>query len=92
MLALFTGVPQTALIELMNSAGRSSIRSEFAAGNTPSWYLALPSPVKSYIESINKAIATGGTEYTGTDKAPEIPNCKDPLAANMRVVCADERF
>lgn len=76
MLAVFTGVPQDVLMDLMNPEARASIKSEFAAGNTPSWYQALPTPVRSYIESINKAIATGGTEYTGTEKAPEIPDCR----------------
>lgn len=76
MLAIFTGVPQDVLVDLMNSDGRKSIKAEFDAGATPSWYIALPFPVKSYIESINKALATGGNDYTGTEKAPEIPNCK----------------
>lgn len=74
MLAIFTGVPQKVLIDLMNPAGRSSIASEFAAGNTPSWYNDLPTPVKSYIESIHEAIKTGGNDYTGTEAPPQIPN------------------
>lgn len=43
------------------------------AGATPSWYQALLSPVKSYIISIQAAIATGGNAYTGTYSAPVIP-------------------
>lgn len=71
--AIMTGVPAFVLVQLINPSGRSSIAAEFMAGATPSWYQALPSPVKSYIISIQAAIATGGNAYTGTYSAPAIP-------------------
>lgn len=74
MLAIFTGVPQDVLIDLINPVARESMKSQFAAGNTPSWYEALPTPVKEYIQSINKAIKTGGNDYTGTEGPVVIPN------------------
>ncbi|OCK79490.1 hypothetical protein K432DRAFT_393859 [Lepidopterella palustris CBS 459.81] len=73
MAAIMTGVPASVLVQLINPAGRSSIASEFKAGETPAWYSALPEPVKSYIVSIQAAIATGGNAYTGIDTAPIIP-------------------
>ncbi|KAF2756473.1 hypothetical protein EJ05DRAFT_501978 [Pseudovirgaria hyperparasitica] len=69
MLAIFTGVPQTVLAQLVDPSARASIASEFAAGNTPDWYNELPSGVKSYVQSINEAIKTGGNDYT-----PPVPD------------------
>ncbi|OCL13907.1 hypothetical protein AOQ84DRAFT_411041 [Glonium stellatum] len=73
MAAIMTGVPASVLVQLISPSGRSSIAAEFKAGATPSWYQALPSPVKSYIISIQAAIATGGNAYTGTELALAIP-------------------
>lgn len=67
-----TGVPAFVLVQLINPSGRSSIAAEFMAGAAPSWYQALPSPVKSYIISIQAAIATGGNAYTGIYSAPVV--------------------
>ncbi|PSN63658.1 hypothetical protein BS50DRAFT_647297 [Corynespora cassiicola Philippines] len=86
MLAIFTGVPQDVLVDLINPIGRASIASEFGAGNTPEWYQALPTPLKSYLESIHAAIKTGGNDYTGTEAPPEIPNFTatvGPLASGI---------
>jgi hypothetical protein len=64
-----TGVPGSVLGELANPTARSSIASEFKAGNTPQWYINLPSEVKSYISSLQTATATGcSATTTATDE------------------------
>lgn len=64
--AIITAVPASVLLELAQPSLRSSIASEFRAGNTPAWYQTLPTPVKSYIESLNTQIAAGGVDLNAT--------------------------
>jgi hypothetical protein len=70
MKALITGVPPTVLVELVDKQSRSSLASEFAAGNTPAWYENLPDAAKSYIEGIGTQTASGAltatTQWTPT--------------------------
>ncbi|PYI07899.1 hypothetical protein BO78DRAFT_278752, partial [Aspergillus sclerotiicarbonarius CBS 121057] len=55
---VITAVPPTALAQLFVPAKRSALASEFQAGNTPDWYKALPTDVKSYISVVKREIAT----------------------------------
>jgi len=61
---IITAVPASVIVDLSQPSLRSSIASEFKAGNTPSWFLALPSDVKSYIESLQTQIAGGGVNLS----------------------------
>ncbi|KAF2717553.1 hypothetical protein K431DRAFT_232871, partial [Polychaeton citri CBS 116435] len=58
---LRTALPTSLIYEaLTNPAAVSSeIASEFAAGQTPSWYSALPSDVQTILQPNASAIATG---------------------------------
>ncbi|OAL50087.1 hypothetical protein IQ07DRAFT_644333 [Pyrenochaeta sp. DS3sAY3a] len=76
--AIFTGIPQSVIVELLNPQYVASYKSNLAAGNTPSWYAALPTDLQAYLVSINRAIATGGNAYTGTEVAPTIPGYVTP--------------
>lgn len=57
---LQTALPSSLFQEaLTNSAAVSSqIASEFAAGETPSWYSAIPSDIKTYLNPSNSAAAS----------------------------------
>jgi hypothetical protein len=63
---IITAVPASVLVQLAQPSLRSSIASEFRAGNTPAWYQTLPPPVKSYIESLQTQIAGGGVNLSAT--------------------------
>jgi len=56
---ILTAVPGSVLANLSNPRARSSIASEMKAGNTPSWYNAMPTEIKSYISSIQASTPTG---------------------------------
>jgi len=71
--AIITGVPASALVQLAQPSGRSAIAAEFKAGSTPVWYQTLPSPVKSYIESLNTQIAAGHVDLNATASTFSFP-------------------
>lgn len=58
---ILTAVPGSILGNLANANGRSAISDAFKAGNTPSWYQAMPTEVQSYISSLNANKGTGCT-------------------------------
>ena len=82
MPVIITAVPASIIAELAVPSQRSSIASEFRAGNTPSWYLTLPSAVKSYIESLQTQIAAGNVDLSATPS-------NIPFAAATAVAGAD---
>ncbi|RJE21401.1 hypothetical protein PHISCL_06271 [Aspergillus sclerotialis] len=61
---IISAVPPTVLVDLVNPARRSSLASEFKAGNTPSWYGSLPTDVKSYLSVVKKQISEGALTAT----------------------------
>ncbi|KAL4952301.1 hypothetical protein BDW69DRAFT_23593 [Aspergillus filifer] len=63
---IITAVPPTVLAQLMMPSGRSSIASEFSAGNTPTWYEDLPSEVKSYVLAMKSQVAAGDVDLNTT--------------------------
>ncbi|KAL4863445.1 hypothetical protein BDV12DRAFT_206451 [Aspergillus spectabilis] len=63
---IITAVPPTVLAQLLLPTGRSSIASEFQAGNTPSWYENLPSEVKSYVLAIKSQAGAGNVNLSAT--------------------------
>jgi hypothetical protein len=70
---IITGVPVSILVELAQPALRSSIASEFRAGNTPQWYQTLTTAVKSYIESLQSFIADGQYNPSATQPTYSFP-------------------
>ncbi|KAL2826311.1 hypothetical protein BDW59DRAFT_161150 [Aspergillus cavernicola] len=64
--AIITAVPPTVLAQLLLPTGRSSIASEFQAGNTPSWYEHLPSDVKSYVLAMKSQVSAGNVNLSAT--------------------------
>ncbi|OGM41926.1 hypothetical protein ABOM_009828 [Aspergillus bombycis] len=62
--------PPSALAQLVVPAQRSALASEIDAGHTPSWYLALPSDVKSYMAEVKKEMADGALTATTGKYAP----------------------
>jgi hypothetical protein len=64
---ILTAVPASVIAQLANPNGRASIHSEFQAGNTPAWFEAMPTGVRSYILSLQENTPTGCTATpTGT--------------------------
>ncbi|KAL5337233.1 hypothetical protein BJX70DRAFT_399876 [Aspergillus crustosus] len=63
---IITAVPPTVLAQLLLPTGRSSIASDFQAGNTPSWYEDLPSEVKSYVLAIKSQVGAGNVNLSAT--------------------------
>ncbi|KAL4945728.1 hypothetical protein BDV06DRAFT_218974 [Aspergillus oleicola] len=63
---IITAVPPTVLAQLMMPSGRSSIASDFSAGNTPTWYEDLPSEVKSYVLAMKSQAAAGDVDLNTT--------------------------
>ncbi|KAL2827682.1 hypothetical protein BJY01DRAFT_135572 [Aspergillus pseudoustus] len=63
---IITGVPPTVLAQLLIPSSRSSIASEFQAGNTPDWYSELPSEVKSYVAAIRSQVGAGNVNLSAT--------------------------
>ncbi|KAJ5153509.1 uncharacterized protein N7482_009987 [Penicillium canariense] len=61
---LLSVVPVTVLLELVDAQSRSSLASEFRAGNTPAWYNSLPADVKSYISVVKSQILGGALTAT----------------------------
>ncbi|KAI9376117.1 hypothetical protein BJX61DRAFT_531079 [Aspergillus egyptiacus] len=61
---IITAVPPTVLAQLLLPSGRSSIASEFQAGNTPDWYEDLPSEVKSYVLAMKSQVAGGSVNLS----------------------------
>ncbi|KAF9891608.1 hypothetical protein FE257_003619 [Aspergillus nanangensis] len=64
--AIITGVPPTIIAKLALPAARSSLASEFKAGNTPAWYQALPDSVKDYVKSMNSQVKAGAVNLSAT--------------------------
>lgn len=50
----------------MNPAARSSVASEFEAGNTPAWYSSIPPDIKSWFQQFAAEMATGSPVFTVT--------------------------
>ncbi|RDW86972.1 uncharacterized protein DSM5745_03614 [Aspergillus mulundensis] len=63
---IITAVPPTVLAQLLVPTGRSSIASEFQAGNTPSWYEDLPTDVKSYVLAMKSQVDEGDVDLNAT--------------------------
>ncbi|KAI0178132.1 hypothetical protein BJ166DRAFT_40139 [Pestalotiopsis sp. NC0098] len=61
---IMTAVPMDVLVKLMNPTYRESVASDFAAGNTPSWYQILNPELKTFFETIAKDIKTGSAVFT----------------------------
>ncbi|KAK6218794.1 hypothetical protein LQW54_002720 [Pestalotiopsis sp. IQ-011] len=61
---IMTAVPMDVLVKLMNPTYRESVASDFAAGNTPSWYQTLNPELKTFFETIAKDIKTGSAVFT----------------------------
>ncbi|KAL1963088.1 hypothetical protein VTN77DRAFT_8734 [Rasamsonia byssochlamydoides] len=61
---LITAVPLSVLGDLVNPLSRSSLASEFQAGNTPGWYHSLPTGVKSYLSVVHSQIQEGALTAT----------------------------
>jgi hypothetical protein len=76
--AIITAVPASILVELPQPSLRSSIASEFKAGNTPQWYATLPSAVKSYIESLETQVEAGDVNLSATPTATFQFTAADP--------------
>ncbi|KAL4804138.1 hypothetical protein BDV18DRAFT_162546 [Aspergillus unguis] len=66
---IITAVPPTVLAQLLLPTGRSSIASEFQAGNTPEWYRSLPSEVKSYVLAMKSQVSDGEVDLNTTRTA-----------------------
>lgn len=71
---LETAAPRTFLSRVVHDpAYAASFESDFAAGKSPSWFLALPSDVKSYLHTYNGygglATAVGKAESITRDAA-----------------------
>jgi hypothetical protein len=49
---IITAVPPSILVQLMNHSYRSSVASDFQAGNTPSWYDVSSSKVPKSVDNI----------------------------------------
>jgi len=64
--AIITMVPATVIADLVQPSLRSSIGSQFKAGNTPAWYATLPPAVKSYIEALATQINGGSVNLSAT--------------------------
>ncbi|GMF69620.1 unnamed protein product [Aspergillus oryzae] len=69
-IGIIKNVPPSALAQLVVPAQRSALASEIDAGNTPSWYLALPSDVKSYMSEVKKEMSDGALTATTGKYAP----------------------
>ncbi|KXT10856.1 hypothetical protein AC579_1954 [Pseudocercospora musae] len=69
---LQTALPSSLIQEaLTNSAGVSSeLASEFAAGQTPSWFTALPSDVQTYLVPAGAIATANATAITSASGAP----------------------
>lgn len=61
---LISAMPPNVLMDLVNPARRSSLASDFKAGNTPSWYGSLPTDVKSYLSVVKKEVNNGALTAT----------------------------
>lgn len=61
---LITAVPLSVMADLVNPLSRSSLASEFQAGNTPGWYQSLPTGVKSYLSVVHSQIQEGALQAT----------------------------
>jgi hypothetical protein len=64
--AIITGVPASVLVQVWGGAGKSSLASEFKAGNTPAWYQTLPEGVKSYISALASQIGNNEVNLSAT--------------------------
>lgn len=87
---LITAVPMSVMGDLVDPQSRSSLASEFQAGNTPGWYQSLPTGVKSYLSVVHSQIQEGALQATtslplstssGGAAAPAVPT--GALAANI---------
>lgn len=67
---IIKNVPPSALAQLVVPAQRSALASEIDAGTTPSWYLALPTDVKSYMAEVKKEMSDGALTATTGKYAP----------------------
>ncbi|KAL1954129.1 hypothetical protein VTO42DRAFT_1709 [Malbranchea cinnamomea] len=57
---LITAIPASVFPELFFQDGRNSLISEFQAGNTPDWYEALPTDIKSYLSALAAEMTSAG--------------------------------
>ena len=56
---VFSAVPLNVLADLMHANVRSSVASDFQAGDTPSWYNALPTDVQAFFGSMAVKLKSG---------------------------------
>jgi len=68
--ALITGIPVSVYADLVNPTSRSSLAADFKNGNTPSWYLALPSAAQSYIEQVAMQASAANPSYAQLTYSP----------------------
>lgn len=68
--ALVTGIPVSVYADLINPTSRSSLAADFKNGNTPSWYLALPSAAQSYIEQVALQASSANPSYAELTYSP----------------------
>lgn len=61
---MLSEVPMTVLLEMVNPDRRSSLASQFSAGNTPAWYKNLPTDMKSYFSVVKSQIEDGALTTT----------------------------
>ncbi|OKL62821.1 hypothetical protein UA08_01700 [Talaromyces atroroseus] len=91
---IMTAVPMSVLGDILDSASRSSLASEFQNGTTPAWYQSLPSSIQSYLTVVRSQInegalssnvsATVATTSSSTAKAaPAVPAPTGAMAVNM---------
>lgn len=60
-----TAVPASVIVDLvMDPSYKSSMASEFQAGNTPAWYTSMPADVQSWFEQFAKEMSTGSPVFT----------------------------
>ena len=62
---IMTAVPTTVVAGLLDPAYRSSMASEFKAGNTPDWFNDLPSGVRDYVSLLQAKMTSAGITYDG---------------------------
>ncbi|KXJ87093.1 hypothetical protein Micbo1qcDRAFT_208490 [Microdochium bolleyi] len=63
---IYTAIPPTVLVQLMNNSYRSSVAANFAAGSTPAWYQSLSPELQTFFASAAGAIRT--TSGAGSPK------------------------
>ncbi|KAH7021423.1 uncharacterized protein B0I36DRAFT_367836 [Microdochium trichocladiopsis] len=61
---IYTAIPPSVLVQLMNTSYRASVSADFASGSTPAWYQELSPELRTFLKNVAGTVHTGDKAWT----------------------------